>query len=117
MGLHHYKCFEERVRMLLQSLTALRNTPGGAGSIWEYLEVVVRATGVSGGVVYGFLTELHFPDVVAPQRSQSYVKPEFMGPQNRHDRTHPDAMIRHFRALLNTLPDTTHCAAIYCGKL
>jgi len=49
--------------MLLQSLSALCKAPGGAGSIWEYLEAVVRATRVSGRFVYGFRTELHFADV------------------------------------------------------
>ena len=49
--------------MLLQSLKALCKAPGGAGSIWEYLEAVVRDTRVSGRVAYGFRTELHFPDV------------------------------------------------------
>jgi len=49
--------------MLLHSLNALCKTPGGAGSIWECLEAVVRATRVSGRVAYGFRTELHFADV------------------------------------------------------
>jgi len=49
--------------MLLQSLRALCKAPGGAGSIWEYLEAVVRATRVSGRFAYGFRTELHFADV------------------------------------------------------
>jgi len=50
--------------MLLQSLSALCKAPGGAGSIWEYLEAVVGATRVSGSFAYGFRTELHFPDVM-----------------------------------------------------
>jgi len=50
--------------MLLQSLKALCKAPGGAGSIWEYLEEVVGATRVSGRVAYGFRTELHFADVL-----------------------------------------------------
>jgi len=48
--------------MLLQSLRALWNPPGGAGSIWTYLEALVRATGVSGQVGYGFRTKLHIAD-------------------------------------------------------
>jgi len=48
--------------MLLQSLRALCKAPGGAGSIWKYLEALVRATGVSGRFAYGFRTELHFAD-------------------------------------------------------
>jgi hypothetical protein len=51
--------------MLLQSLGALSKAPGGAGSIWKYLEAVVRATGVSGRFAYGFRSELHFADKAA----------------------------------------------------
>jgi hypothetical protein len=40
-------------------------------------------------------------DLPAPLGSQSYAEPEFMGPQNRRDGKHPDAMINDFRALLN----------------
>ena len=50
--------------MLLQSLRALCKAPRGAGSIWKYLEALVRATGGSGRFAYGFRTELHFADVV-----------------------------------------------------
>jgi len=46
--------------MLLQSLKALCKAPGGACSIRKYLEVLARATRVSGRFVYGFWTELHF---------------------------------------------------------
>jgi hypothetical protein len=49
--------------MLLQSLSALCKAPGGAGSIWEYLEAVMRAARVSGRFAYGFRTKLHFADV------------------------------------------------------
>jgi hypothetical protein len=48
--------------MLLQSLRALCKAPGGAGSIWEYLEAVVKAARVSGRLAYGFRTELHYAD-------------------------------------------------------
>jgi len=48
--------------MLLHSLKALCKAPGGAGSIWECLEAVVRATRLSGRVAYGFWTELHYAD-------------------------------------------------------
>jgi len=54
-------------------------------------------------------------DLAAPLSSQSYEKPEFMGPQNLHDRKHPDAMIKDFRALLNSTQDTKHRATIYNG--
>jgi len=60
---HHYRCFQEHVRLLLQSLRARCNPPRGAGSIWKYLEAVVRATGVSGRCAYVLWTELHFADV------------------------------------------------------
>jgi len=52
-------------------------------------------------------------DLAAPLGSQSYAKPEFMGPQNRRDGKHPDSMIKDFRALLDNTQDTTHHVAIY----
>jgi hypothetical protein len=63
MYLHHFRYFEEHVKMLLQSLRALSKAPWGAGSIWAYLEAVVRATRVSGTFAYRVQTELHFADV------------------------------------------------------
>jgi len=48
-------------------------------------------------------------------RSQSYAKPEFIGPQKRRDGKHPDAMIKDFRALLDNTQDATHPMAIYSG--
>jgi len=63
MYLHHCRCFQEHVRMLLQSLRSLSTAPVGARSIWYCLDVLVRATGVSGRFAYGFWTELHFADV------------------------------------------------------
>jgi len=39
--------------MLLQSPRALCKTPGGPGSIWNYLEALVRATRVSGRFARG----------------------------------------------------------------
>jgi len=50
--------------MLLQSLRTLCKAPGGPWSIWKYLEVLARATGVSGRVAYGFRPELHFANVL-----------------------------------------------------
>jgi hypothetical protein len=32
-------------------------------------------------------------DLATPLSSLSYAKPEFIGPQNRHDGKHPDALI------------------------
>jgi len=52
-------------------------------------------------------------DLAAPLSSQSYAKPEFMGPQNRRDGKHPDAMIKDFRALLENTQHAMHCVAIY----
>jgi len=54
-------------------------------------------------------------DLAAPLSSQSYAKPEFMGPHNRRDGKHPDAMIKDFRALLDNTQDATHHMAIYSG--
>jgi hypothetical protein len=38
-----------------------------------------------------------------------------MGPQNRPDREHSDAMIKDFRALLDNSQDAKHLMAIYSG--
>jgi len=54
-------------------------------------------------------------DLAAPLSSQSYAKPKFMGPQNRYDGKHPDAMIKDFRALLDNTQDATRRVAIYSG--
>jgi len=62
MHLHNCKCFQEHLRMLLQSLRALCLSPGGSGSIWKYLEALVRSPGVSGRIVCGFRTNLHSAD-------------------------------------------------------
>jgi hypothetical protein len=43
------------------------------------------------------------------------VKPEFMGPQNRLDGKHPDALIKDFRSSIDNTQDAMHRAAIYCG--
>jgi len=63
MHLHNCRCFQEHLRMLLQSLRALCLAPGGSGSIWKYLEALVRLSGVSGRIACGFRTDLHFADV------------------------------------------------------
>jgi len=52
----------EHLRMLLQSLRALCEAPGGPGSIRQYLETLGRATGESGRFGCGFWTDLHFAD-------------------------------------------------------
>ena len=51
--------------MLLQSLRALSLAPGGSGSVWKYLEALVRSPGVSGRIACGFRTELHFADAAS----------------------------------------------------
>ena len=38
-----------------------------------------------------------------------------MGPQNRHDGTHPDAIIKDFKGLSDNMQDATNRAAIYSG--
>ena len=52
--------------MLLQSLRALCLAQGGSGSVWKYLEALVRSPGVSGRIGCGFRTELHLADVRLP---------------------------------------------------
>jgi len=54
-------------------------------------------------------------DLAAPLSHQSYAKPGFMGPQNRHDGMHPDDMIEDFRALLDNTEDAMHRVAIFSG--
>ena len=48
--------------MLLQSLSALCLAPGGSGSLWKYLEALLRSPRVSGRIGCGFRTEFHFAD-------------------------------------------------------
>jgi len=55
------------------------------------------------------------PPSAAPQSPQPYAKPEFMGPQNRPDGEYPDAMIKDFRALLDSMHDAMHHVAISRG--
>jgi len=55
-------------------------------------------------------------DLAAPLSSQSYAKPEFMGPQNRGDGKHTDGMIKDFKALLDDTQDATHHVAKYSGR-
>jgi len=39
-----------------------------------------------------------------------------MGPQNRRDGKHPDAMIKDFTGLLDNMQDATHRVTIYNGR-
>ena len=54
-------------------------------------------------------------DLAAPLSSQSYAKPEFMGPQKCHDGKHPDTMIKDFRALLGNTQNTMRHVTMYTG--
>jgi len=54
-------------------------------------------------------------DLATTWNSQPYVKPEFMAPQHRGDRKHPDAMIKDFWALLNNSQHAMHHGALYSG--
>ena len=49
--------------MLLQSLRSLCKAPEWPGSIWKYMEALVRSTGVCGRFASGFRTDIHFADV------------------------------------------------------
>jgi len=62
MHLHNCRCFQDHLRMLLQIPGAHCKAPGRPGSIWKYVEALVRAAGVSGRFACGFRTELHFAD-------------------------------------------------------
>ena len=53
--------------------------------------------------------------VLPPLSPQLNVKPEFMGPQNRHDGKHLDSIVKDFRALLGNTQDAMHRVAIYSG--
>ena len=64
MHLHNCRCFQEHPRMLLQSLRALCLAPVGSGSVWKYLEALLRSPGVSGRIAWGFRTEFHFADAI-----------------------------------------------------
>jgi len=62
MHLHNCWCFQEHLRMLLQSLRALCLASGRSGSVWKYLEALVRLPGVSERIVCCVRTKLHFAD-------------------------------------------------------
>ena len=38
-----------------------------------------------------------------------------MGPQNHHDETHPNTMIKDLSVFLDNTQDATHCVAIFGG--
>jgi len=51
----------------------------------------------------------------APLSSQSYAKPNFMGPQNCCDWNPPVTIIKDFRAVLGNMQDAMHHVTIYNG--
>jgi len=63
MHLHNCRCFQEHLRMLLQSLSALGLSPGKSVSIEMYLETLLRSRWVSGKITHFFWIDLHFADV------------------------------------------------------
>jgi hypothetical protein len=88
---HRILCFEVR-ELNLQALAQHRKFSAAAGKVLP-----------SGA------------DLAAPSSLQSYARPEFMGPQNRCDGKHPDAIIKGFRVLLDNTQDVMHRVAIYSG--
>jgi len=62
MHLHNGRRFHEHLRMLLQSLIPHYLAPLGSGSIWKYLEALVRLPGVTGRIGCCFWTNQHFAD-------------------------------------------------------
>jgi len=62
MHLHNYRCFQEYLRMYLQSLRELCLASEGSGSIQKYLEAQVRLPGVTGRIACSIRTDLHFAD-------------------------------------------------------
>jgi len=60
MYLHNCRCFQEHLRMPLQSLRALSLAPWGPWSIWKYFEALVRLAWVAVWFACGFQTDLHF---------------------------------------------------------
>jgi len=64
MHFHHCRCFSEHVRMLLHSLRAPCLAPAGPGSIRKYLQELLSLTGMTGRIVCGFQTNVHFADVL-----------------------------------------------------
>ena len=60
---YNCRCFQEHLRMLLQSLRGLCKAPGGPQSIWKYLKALVKTTGVSRRFTCGCQTNWHFADI------------------------------------------------------
>jgi hypothetical protein len=52
-------------------------------------------------------------DLAASMSSQSYAKPQFMGPHNSHNGKNLDTMMKDFRVLLDDTQNETHHMAVY----
>jgi len=91
MHLHNSTCFQKHLKVLLQSLRALCLASGGRGSIWKYLETVVRLSGVSGRIACGFRTDCHFADADGRQPILNTLL---------HLSQHPKEMLRNERIWL-----------------
>jgi hypothetical protein len=61
--LHIFRCCQEHLTMLLQSLRTICTTAGEPRSIWQYLGGLALFTGVSGRFACNFRTDLHFADI------------------------------------------------------
>jgi len=73
MHLPNCRCFQEHLRMRLQSLRALRFAPVGSGCIKEYFEALVWSPGVSARIVCCFRTNFHFADVQLLRSYTDYI--------------------------------------------
>jgi len=60
--MHHHQCrwSQEHLRMLLQQLRVLSFAPGGLGSVWNWVGVLVRLTSAAGRIACGFWTILRW---------------------------------------------------------
>jgi len=76
--LHKCRCFQEQPRILLQSLRALCLAPAGPGSIWKYLEALVRSPRVAGRFAGSFQTDLHFTDAKYTCQRQDTPNPTWL---------------------------------------
>jgi len=63
MHFDNRRCFQEHLRMVLQSMGALCVAQGGSGSFWKYNKALVGSTGVAGRFACGYPTDFHFADV------------------------------------------------------
>jgi len=61
--LHIFRCWQEHLAMIFQSLRTLCTAPGEPGSIWKYLGGLAWLAGVSGRFACNFQTDLHFADI------------------------------------------------------